>query len=65
MGLKWYYWVGIIVFIILGVSTLVPAPTDKTSLLGYKTLCPLAPVSTAVCWAIAGAIYWLGRRRVS
>ena len=48
--------------IILGISTLVHAPAGKPRLLGYYAHCPLAPVSTAICWAVAGAIYWLGRR---
>jgi len=60
---KWYYWVGIIVAIILGVSTLIPAPAGKPSLLGYYAHCFFAPISTVICWIIAGAIYWLGKRK--
>ena len=55
--MKWYYWVGIVVAIVLGVSTLIPAPASKPSLLGYYAHCPLAPISTVICWIIAGAIY--------
>jgi len=54
---KWYYWVGIVVAIVLGVSTLIPAPASKPSLLGYYAHYPLAPISTVICWIIAGAIY--------
>jgi hypothetical protein len=61
--LKWYYWVGVIVFFVLGVTTLMPAPASKPSLLGYYAHCPFTPISTIICWVIAGAIYWLGKRK--
>jgi len=61
--LKWYYWVGVIVFFVLGVTTLIPAPTSKPSLLGYYAHCSFTPISTIICWVIAGAIYWLGKRK--
>ncbi|MEM1540935.1 MAG: hypothetical protein QXW82_07575 [Candidatus Bathyarchaeia archaeon] len=61
--MKWYYWVGIVVAVILGISTLIPVPAGKISLLGYKAHCPFAPISTIICWAIAGIIYWFGRKR--
>jgi len=63
--LKWYYWAGIIVFIILGISTLIPAPASKPSLLGYYAHCSFAPISTIICWIIAGAIYGLGEKRIA
>jgi hypothetical protein len=61
--LKWYYWVGVIVAIILGASTLIPAPASKPSLLGYYAHCPLTPISTIILWIIAGVIYWLGKKK--
>lgn len=61
--MKWYYWVGVIVFIILGIAILIPAPVSKPSLLGYYSLCSFAPISTVICLVIAGVLYWLGRRR--
>jgi hypothetical protein len=61
--LKWYYWAGVVAFVVLGVSTLIPAPARKPCLLGYYAHCPFAPISTVICLAIAGAIYWLGKRR--
>jgi len=60
---KWYYWVGVLIFVILGISTLIPAPASKPSLLGYYAHCSFAPISTVICWIIAGAIYWLGKRK--
>jgi hypothetical protein len=61
--LKWYYWVGVIIFVILGISTLIPASASKPSLLGYYAHCSFAPISTIICWIIAGVIYWLGKRK--
>lgn len=63
--LKWYYWVGIAVAVILGISTLVPAPASKPCLLGYYAHCSLTPISTIICLAIAGVIYWFGKKRES
>jgi hypothetical protein len=60
--LKWYYWVGVILFFVLGVATLIPAPASKPSLLGYYAHCSFTSISTIICWVIAGAIYWLGKR---
>jgi len=61
--LKWYYLVGVIVAIILGVSTLIPAPASKPSLLGYYAHCSFTPISTIILWIIAGIIYWLGKKK--
>ena len=61
--MKWYYWVGVAVAIVLGVSTLIPAPASKPSLLGYYAHFSFAPISTIICWIIAGIIYWLGKKR--
>jgi len=60
--LKWYYWVGVIVFVVLGITTLIPAPASKPSLLGYYAHCPFTPISTIICWVIAGVIYWFGSK---
>jgi ABC-type amino acid transport system permease subunit len=61
--LKWYYWVGFIAAVLLGVLTLIPAPASKPSLLGYYAHCSFTPISTIILWIVAGIIYWLGRRR--
>ena len=61
--MKWYYWVGVIIFVALGISTLIPASAGKQSLLGYHAHCSFAPISTIICWVIAGVIYWLGKRK--
>jgi hypothetical protein len=60
--MKWYYWLGVVVAAALSVATLVPAPASKPNLLGYYSHCPFAPVSTLIWWAVAGAVYWLGKR---
>jgi len=61
--LRWYYWAGVIVAVVLGISTLIPAPASKPSMLGYYAHCPFAPVSTAICWVAAWVVYRLGRSR--
>jgi hypothetical protein len=61
--LKWYYWVGIAVLVILGVITLLPAPGTPVSLLGYAAVDPFSPISAIVLWVIAGAVYWIGKKR--
>ncbi len=63
--MKWYWWLLVAVFAVLGISTLVPAPASKPNLLGYYSHCSIAPVSTIILWIIAGACYWLGRRRAA
>jgi hypothetical protein len=61
--MKWYYWVGVIVFVVLGIITLIPAPASKPSLLGYYAYCSFTPISTIILWIAAGVIYWLGMKR--
>ena len=61
--MRWYYWVGVVVFVVLGVTTLIPAPASKPSLLGYYAHYSFTPISTVICWVIAGVIYWFGRKR--
>lgn len=61
--MKTVYRLGVIVFLLLGISTFIPAPASKPSLLGYYAHCSITPVSTIILWAIAGLIYWLGKRR--
>jgi len=62
LTLKWYWWLAVAVFVVLGIWTLIPAPASKLCLLGYYAHCSFAPISTIVCWIIAGACYWLGQR---
>ena len=61
--MRWYYWVGVVAAVVLGISTLIPAPASKPSLLGYYAHCSFAPVSTVICWVVAWAVYRLGKRR--
>jgi hypothetical protein len=62
-GMEWYWWLAVAVFAVLGIWTLIPAQASRPCLLGYYAHCSFTPVSTLICWAIAGIIYWLGRRR--
>jgi len=61
--MKWYFGVGVLIAIVLGISTLVPAPAKKPCLLGYYAHCSFTPISTVICLVIAGLIYWLGKRK--
>jgi len=61
--LKWYCWAGVIIAIILGISTLIPAPASKPSLLEYYAHCSFTLISTITFWIIAGIIYWLGKKK--
>jgi len=61
--MKWIYWLGSAVFILLGVWTLIPAEASKPCLLGYYAHCSFTPISTLICLIIAAAIPLLGRRR--
>ena len=61
--MKWYWWVPVIVFVILGLTTLIPANASKASLLGYYAHCSFTPASTIICWVIAAIFYWAGKRK--
>jgi quinol-cytochrome oxidoreductase complex cytochrome b subunit len=60
--MKWYYWLFIIIFILLGIWTLIPSPASKPCLLGYYAHCSFSPISTIICFIISGIFYWLGKR---
>jgi len=60
--MKWYWWLLTTIFAVLGISTFIPASASKPCLLGYYAHCSFTPVSAVICWVIAGACYWLGRR---
>ncbi|MGA3291161.1 MAG: hypothetical protein ABSD42_13085 [Candidatus Bathyarchaeia archaeon] len=61
--MKWYYWLVVAILVVLGISTLVPAPGSPSNLLGYSSLDPFAPISAILLWVIAGAIYWFGNKK--
>jgi hypothetical protein len=61
--MKWYWWLLVAIFVVLGILTPVPAPASKPSLLGYYSHCSFSPVSAIICWIIAAASYWFGKRR--
>ncbi|TDA40379.1 MAG: hypothetical protein DSO09_00700 [Candidatus Methanomethylicota archaeon] len=46
--MKWYWWLLVVIFFILGVSTLIPAPASKISLLGYYAHCSFTTESLAI-----------------
>jgi len=61
--MKWVFWVGVAITVVLGIFTLIPASASKPCLLGYYAHCSFTPISTIICWAIAGVIYWLGKKK--
>jgi hypothetical protein len=63
--MKWYWMLLTIVFVVLGISTLLPTSASKPSILGYYAHCTFAPVSTVICWAMAVVFYWIGRKRAT
>jgi hypothetical protein len=63
--MRWYWWLLVVIFAILGISTLVPAPASKSNLMGYTSHCSFAPISTIICWVIAIVCYWLGKRETA
>ena len=60
--MRWYWWVLVFVFVVVGIITLVPFPIGEPNMLGYDSLDPFAPISTVICWVIAVVCYWLGFR---
>jgi len=61
--MKWYFWVGVAIFVVLGVCALIPAHVTEPNLLGYYSLDPLAPVMSILLWVGAGAIYWFEKEK--
>jgi len=61
--LKWYYWLVIAILVVVGISTLIPAPGSPLNLIGYSSVDPAAPISGIILWIIAGAIYWFGKKK--
>ena len=52
--------------LVLAVLTLIPmASAGKVSLLGYKSLCSFAPISTLLLLAAVGFHYYLHRRAMA
>jgi len=60
--MKGYWWVLVVVFVAVGVVTLVPFPIGQSNMLGYDSLDPFAPISSVICWVVAVVCYWLGLR---
>ena len=54
--MKWYKIV-IIIAVLAGISTLIPASASKPCYLGYYAHCTFTPISTIICWYIAWNIY--------
>jgi hypothetical protein len=61
--MKWYFWVGVVIFAVFGVSALIPAHVTELNLLGYYSFDPLAPVIAILLWVGAGAVYWCGKEK--
>ncbi|MBA7591211.1 hypothetical protein ES708_33363 [subsurface metagenome] len=54
--MKWYK-ILIVIAVLAGVSTLIPASASKLCYLGYYAHCTFTPISTLICWGIAWGIY--------
>lgn len=54
--MKWYKTI-IIILILAGISTLIPASASKPCYLGYYAHCTFTPISTIICWGFAWGIY--------
>ena len=61
--MKLWYKVVSVVAGIAGVTTVIPAPASRPCLLGYYAHCSYTPYRTLICLAIAGFLYWIGKRR--
>jgi len=63
---KGYAWMLLLSILLTlgGLATLVPcASVSKANLLGYKSLCSIAPVSTLICFLIAGVICFVRKKK--
>ena len=54
--MKWHKIV-IVIAVLAGVSTLIPASASKLCYFGYYAHCTFTPISTLICWGIAWGIY--------
>lgn len=54
--MKWYKTI-IIIAVLAGVSTLIPALASKPCYLGYYAHCTFTPISTIICWGFSWGIY--------
>lgn len=61
--MKWRYKIPSAASVVAALTTIVPAKASKPCALGYYAHCSWTPWSTLICLAIAGAIYWLGKKR--
>jgi len=53
--MRWYK-ILIVIAILAGVSTLIPASASKPCYLGYYAHCTFTPISTLICWGFAWVI---------
>ena len=58
------YRISSVAALLLGLSTLVPAPASKPCALGYFAHYSWMPWSTLICLAVAGILYWVDKRRL-
>lgn len=57
------YEISAVISVLAAICTVVPAEASKPCALGYYAHCSWTPWSTLICLAIAGALYWIGRRK--
>lgn len=63
MSVKRVWWIPVVFCIILGMLSFIPIDTSESgTFLPYRSLIPLAPVSSLLIWFGGGGFfYWLGR----
>lgn len=50
-------WVGTIIWVLLGIATLIPAQASKANFVGYESFCTWVPVSTLILFAFSALNY--------
>ena len=62
LSIRKIWWIPVIICIILGIVGILPIDTDGDgTLLPYKPIIPLAPISSILIWLLGVLFYFIGR----